>query len=232
MGINFSNNSFHKSKKMNFLHHLDVPTKKATFGMGCFWGVESLFGSLIGVISTRVGFTGGDKEAPVYKNLGNHIEAVEIDFDPSVVSYENLLNVFWTNHNPTARMSRQYISAIFYHDNEQKELAEKSIKEQQEKAKMNILTIIEPAKMFYNAEDYHQKYRLQQHTYLMDALGLRGKPEALLKSHVAARLNGYVVGLGGIQQFEAEADKLGLSGKILDYVKNLVIKYEGHGLSC
>lgn len=92
---------------MNFLHHLDVPTKKATFGMGCFWGVESLFGSLIGVISTRVGFTGGDKEAPVYKNLGNHIEAVEIDFDPSVVSYENLLNVFWTNHNPTARMSRQ-----------------------------------------------------------------------------------------------------------------------------
>ena len=99
---------------MSYLHNVDVPTKKATFGMGCFWGVESLFGATKGVIRTRVGFTGGNKDSPVYKNLGDHTEAVELDYDPNVVSYEDLLNIFWSNHDPSARMSRQVSLNIFY----------------------------------------------------------------------------------------------------------------------
>lgn len=79
---------------------------------------------------------------------------------------------------------------------------------------------------------YHQKFRLQQHTFLMQALDLKPKTEDLIKSHIAARLNGYVVGFGGRKQLDEEAEKLGLTGKILEYVKNLVVKYEGRGMTC
>lgn len=99
---------------MNFLHNVDVPTEKATFGMGCFWGVESLFGATKGVIRTRVGFTGGEKKAPVYKNLGDHTEAVELEFDPKVVTYETLLDIFWSNHNPSARLPKQVSTYVYF----------------------------------------------------------------------------------------------------------------------
>lgn len=94
-------------QKMTFLHDIDIPFKKATFGMGCFWGAESLYGATKGVIRTRVGFTGGKKENPAYKNLGDHTEAVDVDYDPNIVSYEQLLELFWSNHNPSARLPRQ-----------------------------------------------------------------------------------------------------------------------------
>lgn len=118
-----------------------------------------------------------------------------------------------------------------YHDQEQKELAEETLKEEGKKKSTHIVTKILPAAEFYDAEDYHQKYRLQQHTSLMKAVGLV-PGEKLKSSHLAARLNGYVVGRGGVSQLDAEVSRLGLDEKTADYVRKLVVKYEGQGLFC
>lgn len=213
------------------MHDIDVPTKKATFAMGCFWAPDSLFGVQNGVIRTRVGFAGGTTENATYHSIGDNTEAIEIDYDANEVSYSELLDLFWKNHDPTSRTSKQYTSLIMYHDQEQKELAEKTLKEEEKKKSAYIVTKILPATKFYDAEDYHQKYRLQQHPSLMKAVGL--VPGNKLKSsHLAARLNGYVVGRGGLAQFNAEVSRLGLDEKTADYVRKLVVKYEGQGLFC
>jgi len=199
--------------------------------MACFWAPDSLFGIQNGVIRTRVGFAGGTTENATYRNIGDHAEAIEIDYDPNEVSYGELLDLFWKNHDPTARTSKQYTSLIMYHDQEQKELAEKTLKEEEKKKSTYIVTKILPATQFYDAEDYHQKYRLQQHPSVMKAVGL--VPGNKLKSsHLAARLNGYVVGRGGLAQFDAEVSRLGLDEKTADYIRKLVVKYEGQGLFC
>ncbi|XP_067011750.2 peptide methionine sulfoxide reductase [Anabrus simplex] len=216
----------------SLLHNVDVPTKKATFAMGCFWGPDSLFGAMQGVIRTRVGYAGGSKVNPAYRSLGDHTESIDIDYDPNEITYQKLLDSFWDNHDPTAKMSVQYTSLIFYHDDEQKDLAEKSLKEREQKMNRGyFVTKVIPFKEFYNAEDYHQKYRLQQHSYLMNAIGLKSGPQ-LISSYLAARLNGYVVGFGGVAQFDAEVEKLGLDEKTAEYVRKLVVRYEGQGLAC
>ena len=146
-------------------------TKTATFAAGCFWGVEASFRQVKGVISTRVGYTGGNKENPTYEQVCSHTtghaEAVEVVFDPSVVTYSQLLDVFWSIHDPT-QMNRQgpdigsnYRSAIFYHSEEQKVAAEESLKRQQESPRFRgkkIVTQIVPAAAFWPAEEYHQQY--------------------------------------------------------------------------
>jgi len=142
----------------------------ATFAAGCFWGVEDTFRATKGVTDAIVGYTGGTKENPSYEVVcaghTGHAEAVQVTFDPSVVSYEELLNVFWENHNPTTPnrqgpdIGDQYRSAIFHHTDEQKKMAEES-KEALEKSgkwKNPIVTQIVPAKAFYKAEEYHQQY--------------------------------------------------------------------------
>jgi peptide-methionine (S)-S-oxide reductase len=143
---------------------------KATFAAGCFWGVEATFRQIPGVTSTRVGYTGGERNNPTYKDVctdrTGHAEAVEVDYDPAKVSYEVLLNAFWTNHDPT-QLNRQgpdfgtqYRSAIFYHSTEQEQAARAS-KEKLEKSgrfSRSIVTQIVPAVTFYEAEDYHQQY--------------------------------------------------------------------------
>lgn len=144
--------------------------QKATFAAGCFWGVEATFRAMPGVSHTRVGYTGGKTENPTYKEVctdrTGHAEAVEVDYDPAKVKYEDLLNVFWENHDPT-QLNRQgpdwgsqYRSAIFYHSPEQKDAAEQS-KDALEKARRfskPIVTQIVPAVEFFAAEDYHQQY--------------------------------------------------------------------------
>ena len=143
---------------------------KATFAEGCFWGVEANFRRVLGVTSATVGYIGGKTADPTYEDVCSsrtgHAEAVEVEFDPAVLRYEDLLEVFWATHDPTT-MNRQgpdfgsqYRSAIFYHDAEQKAAAEAS-KERQEKSKRfprPIVTEIVPAGPFYKAEEYHQKY--------------------------------------------------------------------------
>lgn len=144
--------------------------KKATFGAGCFWGVESLFRKVEGVSDVVVGYTGGGLENPTYEDVCNsetgHAEAVEVTYDPDQVSYERLLEVFWNNHNPTTvnqqgpDVGTQYRSVIFYHDEEQKKaaLASKEALGQSGKWQKPIVTEIAPAQAFYKAEEYHQRY--------------------------------------------------------------------------
>ena len=147
-----------------------VKTEKATFAAGCFWGVEETFRNIKGVVSTRVGYTGGSFKNPTYEDVctdkTGHAEAVEIGFDPAQVSYKELLDIFWSIHDPTALnrqgadVGSQYRSAIFYHNPEQEKEASLSKEklEKTKKLKSPIITEIVPAKEFYAAEEYHQKY--------------------------------------------------------------------------
>jgi methionine-S-sulfoxide reductase len=142
----------------------------ATFAAGCFWGVESIFKQVKGVIDTTVGYTGGTTPNPTYKQVCNgitgHAEALQIKFDPSIVSYEELLSLFWRMHDPTTPnrqgpdVGTQYRSAIFYHSEAQKEAAERSREEYDRSGVYvnKVVTKIVPASEFYNAEEYHQDY--------------------------------------------------------------------------
>ncbi|MBN2488320.1 MAG: peptide-methionine (S)-S-oxide reductase MsrA [Methanosarcinaceae archaeon] len=144
--------------------------EKATFAAGCFWGVEAAFRQVKGVTSTRVGYTGGNLENPTYPDVSTgktgHAESIEVLYDPSRISYEELLDVFWNIHDPTTRdrqgpdKGSQYRSVIFYHDEEQKTVALDSKKELEGsgKFKKKIVTEIVPASEFYPAEEYHQRY--------------------------------------------------------------------------
>jgi peptide-methionine (S)-S-oxide reductase len=142
--------------------------KKATFGAGCFWGVEAAFRQLEGVSATRVGYAGGHTENPTYEDVCSHgtghAEVVEVTYDPDRVSYDQLLDTFWAKHNPT-QLNRQgwdigdqYRSAIFVHDDEQQEAAVRSKAQEQTRHRRPVVTQIEPAQTFYEAEDYHQQY--------------------------------------------------------------------------
>ena len=147
---------------------LPAKAEKATFAAGCFWGVEATFRKMPGVLVTAVGYTGGATSQPTYEEVctdrTGHAEAVEVTYDPTRVSYEQLLNVFWSNHNPTTLnrqgpdVGTQYRSAIFYHSPEQQAAAEKSKSSQQSRFSRPIVTQIVPAVPFYKAEDYHQQY--------------------------------------------------------------------------
>ncbi len=144
--------------------------EKATFAAGCFWGVEAAYRQLEGVTSTRVGYTAGSLEDPTYKDVCSdttgHAEAVEVEFDPSVVSYEDLLEVFWSNHDPTTvnrqgpDVGSQYRSGIFFHTSEQEAAARASLAAADASGRFRgpIVTEITPASQFWEAEEYHQQY--------------------------------------------------------------------------
>ena len=143
-------------------------TKKATFGAGCFWGVEAAFRQVEGVTATRVGYSGGHTDNPSYEDVCSHTtghaEVVEVSYDPEQVPYDDLLQVFWRKHDPT-QLNRQgwdigdqYRSAIFFYDEEQREAAQRSKEQEQAGSSAPIVTQIEPAQTFYEAEGYHQQY--------------------------------------------------------------------------
>jgi len=144
--------------------------EKATFGAGCFWGVEAAFRKVNGVSSTSVGYLGGAMVNPSYEDVctgaTGHAEVVEVRYNPALVSYDDLLRVFWENHDPTqmnrqgADIGTQYRSAIFYHHETQKSKADNSLENEQSSGKYRqpIVTAISPATIFYKAEDYHQQY--------------------------------------------------------------------------
>ena len=147
-----------------------MTTAKATFGAGCFWGVEAAFRQVEGVVATTVGYGGGTTTNPTYRDVCSHTtghaEVVEVEYDPARVSYDDLLSVFWQEHDPT-QLNRQgpdvgdqYRSVIFYATPEQRAAAEASKQrlEQSHKYRRPIVTQIVPAETFYRAEDYHQQY--------------------------------------------------------------------------
>lgn len=144
--------------------------EKATFGAGCFWGIESTFRQVKGVTATTVGYLGGTLKNPTYEDVctGNtgHAEVVQVEYDPEQVSYDELLAVFWKNHNPTTLnrqgpdVGTQYRSAVFYHNDAQRQAAEASKEQLGRNGVFSrpIVTEITPATEFYRAEDYHQQY--------------------------------------------------------------------------
>ena len=147
-----------------------IPSAMATFGAGCFWGVEDTFRQIPGVLDVIVGYTGGTVANPTYEMVctgtTGHAEAVQVTYDPTKVTYDQLLNIFWENHNPTTRdqqgpdFGSQYRSVIFYHDEAQKNAAEasKDALDASGKWKRPIVTQITEAAPFYSAEEYHQQY--------------------------------------------------------------------------
>lgn len=144
-----------------------MKTEKAIFASGCFWGTQYIFQNEKGVVKTTVGYIGGNVENPTYdmvcSGTTGHVEAIEIEYNPKLVSYEKLVRLFFETHNPTQTngqgpdIGSQYMSKIFYFNESQKKVAEKLIKKLEEKG-MQIATKIEKAKPFYKAEEYHQNY--------------------------------------------------------------------------
>jgi peptide-methionine (S)-S-oxide reductase len=149
-----------------------MTTERATFAAGCFWGVEAEFRNTPGVVATQVGYIGGFVEDPTYElvctHTTGHAEAVEVEFDPALVSYERLLDVFWAAHDPTQvnrqgpDVGDQYRTAIFTHSLEQQAAAEASRERAQANFRTPIATQIQPAGTFYRAEEYHQRYLEQR----------------------------------------------------------------------
>jgi peptide-methionine (S)-S-oxide reductase len=145
-------------------------TELATFGAGCFWGVEADFRQIRGVVATQVGYEGGHTENPSYRDVCSHTtghaEVVQVEYDPARVSYDDLLKVFWENHDPTQvnrqgpDVGDQYRTVIFYHTPEQQAAAQASKErlEAEKKYRRPIVTQIVPAETFYRAEEYHQQY--------------------------------------------------------------------------
>jgi methionine-S-sulfoxide reductase len=157
-------------------------TQRATFAAGCFWGIEAAFREIEGVVATRVGYTGGTVGDPTYEQVCSdttgHAEAVQVWFDPDVVSYGELLNVFWSIHNPTTRdrqgwdFGHQYRSAIFFQDADQDRIATLSRDEHQTTVAKPIVTEIVPAPVFHDAEEYHQRY-FEKHGGALCATSIR-----------------------------------------------------------
>jgi len=153
---------------------MESMTEKATFGAGCFWGVEATFREIDGVVDAAAGYEGGHTENPTYKDVctdrTGHAEVVEVEFDPAKVSYERILDVFWKSHDPT-QINRQgpdygtqYRTVIFFHTPEQEQIARASKAKLEASGRLHrpVATQIEPAATFYRAEEYHQQYLAKQ----------------------------------------------------------------------
>ena len=184
-----------------------------------------------GIIRTRVGYSGGETLYPTYRNMGDHSESIQIDYNPSRLSYEKLLKIFWKIHDPTYRAwRRQYMSAIFYHDEEQKRLALDTMAREEKRRNKKIQTEIRPFGKFYLAEDYHQKYQLRQHRTLMTEFKtIYPDPLDFINSTAAARVNGYVSGYGIPQEIMANLEKLGMSKSSSELLLEISTKGSIHG---
>ncbi|MFC4436484.1 MULTISPECIES: peptide-methionine (S)-S-oxide reductase MsrA [Natrialbaceae] len=181
---------------------LEIPdaTETATFGMGCFWGPDARFGALYGVARTRVGYAGGTEPDPTYFSLGDHTEVVQVAYDPAELSYEDLLEVFWTNHDwSTSAPKRQYRSVVLAHDDDQYEAACGERAALAERTGRSVTTDVERLEGFTPAEEFHQKYELQSTPVVGDELE-RLYGDGFVDSTVVARLNGFVAGHGAPAQ--------------------------------
>lgn len=164
------------------------------------------------MVRTRVGYTGGTTPEPTYHHLGDHSESVQVDFDPAVVSYRELLGVFWDLHRPTHPSgSRQYMSAVFYHDKTQQRLALTVRDELQMQIGATIYTQILPTEQFYSADNYHQKYYLCQDRELMAEFGcIYPQEQDFIDSTAAARLNSFAAGYSSQVRLLSEINQYGL----------------------
>ncbi len=185
----------------------------ATFGLGCFWGSEAVFGGVRGVYKTSVGYAGGTRMDPTYYSLGDHTEVVQIQFNPLEITYRELMEIFWNSHNPYSKSyKRQYMSLILYHNDQQKRAAEEFIYSRKAETGLEAATELSPYDKFYRAEDYHLKFYLQRDKQIMaDLLRYYGDIFSLDSSTAAARLNALLAGKGDKTLFEEEINSYGLA---------------------
>ncbi len=168
------------------------------------------------MIRTRVGYCGGTTPAPTYRTIGDHSETLQIDFDPERISFGQILSWFWVAHDPSRpAVSRQYRSAVFFHDDEQGRIAAESMSREQDRRGRTLYTGIEPLSAFTRAEDYHQKYFLRREPAIMHVFEkFYPDPIALADSTAVARVNGYLGGYGSVASLEREFPRLGLSEEL------------------
>jgi len=178
-------------------------------------------------VRTRVGYAGGTTPNPTYRNLGDHTETLQIGFDPTRITYQDLLDVFWSAHSPTApTRSQQYASLILYHDERQRRLAEESLAREEARLGTRLYTEIRPAGAFHLAEGYHQKCYLRSVPALAaEYMAIYPDLRDLTDSTAVARVNGYIGGHGSVEDVEAIVDRLGLCEAgwriLLDIVKGM-----------
>lgn len=218
------NNSRTESETKSHPQH-----QTATLGMGCFWSPEALFGELPGVMRTRTGYAGGTTDNPEYRRMGDHTETVQIDFDPGQISYEQLLKVFWDNHNPANindYKGRQYLSLLLFHDAEQERAIQHCIEQRIDSGDRRPETEIAPYTVFYPAEERHQKYYLKRFPDALAKLSqLYPSQEEIDGSTIAARLNGLAKGYTSLERIRNEIMEWAISlperGRILELITKI-----------
>ncbi|MFS0724579.1 peptide-methionine (S)-S-oxide reductase MsrA [Paenibacillus sp. 1P07SE] len=189
-------------------HH--QPWQTATFGMGCFWSPDAYFGHLPGVVRTRAGYGGGTTPAPTYREMGDHTETVQLEYDPGQISYEDLLTEFWSRHNPDNLhdyKGNQYRSLILYHHEEQREAIEERIRQMAAQGRYVSATAVEPCRAWHLAEERHQKYYLKRYP---DAVAkvreLFPNVAELVDGTLTARLNGLAKGYTSLERILRELE--------------------------
>jgi peptide-methionine (S)-S-oxide reductase len=185
----------------------------ATFALGCFWGPEARFGALEGVVRTRVGYAGGTTQAPSYRQIGDHLETLQLEFDPQVIGFEQLLKLFFEQYNPfRAPYKRQYASALFYHNPEQQSLIEQKIAHLEQQEGKPVAMEVQPYGEFFLAEERHQKYKLQRHPALLaEYQRMYPQLQVFINSTAVTRVNGYLGGNVSLEEVLLQVGVLGLS---------------------
>lgn len=207
--------------------HNNTNLETLTFGMGCFWTPESRFGGIPGVFCTRVGFAGGTSTSPTYRKMGNHTETIEIDFDPNVISLNDLLRIFWENHYPNRDeyKGRQYISLLLFRTDGQKEIINEVKQEMEIILGEPIETEIKQFTGFSLAEMRHQKYYLKRYPKALDQLShLYSNEEELIHSSFAARINGFVKGFITKDELLKDLNTWPIEEKYRSFLKNEFLK--------
>ena len=196
--------------------------KTATFAMGCFWGPDVIFGGVDGVWKTRVGYAGGNLDNPTYHNLGSHTETIQIEYDPEQITYKELIEIFFENHNPYQKpYGSQYKSIVFYHNERQKEIFEDHVANLNNKRQ--LYTELKEYSEFHYAEYYHQKYRLQSFNNIMSELrDMYSNDKEFINSTLTARLNHYVGSKTGLDLFEKEKEFYDLESETIKWLKNYI----------
>ncbi|WP_241158349.1 peptide-methionine (S)-S-oxide reductase MsrA [Cohnella candidum] len=182
--------------------------RTVTLGLGCFWSPEALFGSMSGVVATRVGYAGGTTESPSYREMGDHSETVEVDFEPDRIGLDELLRAFWRHHNPdniNDYKGRQYRSMALYRDEVQSQTIRRVKHEIEREKGQPLNTEIAPYSIFYPAEERHQKYYLKRYPDAIRRLSsLYPSTKDLDDSTLAARLNGLAKGYTNLEPIRQE----------------------------
>ncbi len=186
--------------------------------------MDAQFGRLEGVIRTRAGYAGGTTPNPTYYDLGDHSEAVQVDYDPQRISYTDLAKFFWQSHACASQsFSPQYQNILFFSTAEEERIALATGDERAAELGVSVLTRIKPLTAFYRAEDYHQKYYLRSEPALRNYyLGIYPDAQAFVDSTATMRVNSYLAGHGTRAGLEAEAAQLGLAGPALDRLREVV----------